>query len=71
MLQRAMSLRPGEGTAPTLINQMLAGNFKAMERLGEPVMKPFLQASAHSKCRDEAHADSGSLIQNRELFSHV
>eukprot|EP00798_Chlamydomonas_sp_ICE-L_P008360 gene8360-3440_t len=43
MLQRAMSVRTGDKVAPNLINRMLAGNFKAMEGLGDPVMKPFLQ----------------------------
>ncbi|GIL77743.1 hypothetical protein Vretimale_6651 [Volvox reticuliferus] len=43
MMQKAMSVRKGEQPPPDLINRMLAGNFKAMERLGDPVMKPFLQ----------------------------
>ncbi|EFJ53125.1 hypothetical protein VOLCADRAFT_54927, partial [Volvox carteri f. nagariensis] len=43
MMQKAMSVRRGEQPPPDLINRMLAGNFKAMERLGDPVMKPFLQ----------------------------
>ncbi|KXZ52262.1 hypothetical protein GPECTOR_10g893 [Gonium pectorale] len=43
MMQKAMSVRLGDTPSPQLINRMLAGNFKAMERLGEPVMKPFLQ----------------------------
>ncbi|GLC38248.1 hypothetical protein PLESTB_000941300 [Pleodorina starrii] len=43
MMQKAMSVRKGEQPPPELINRMLAGNFKSMERLGNPVMKPFLQ----------------------------
>lgn len=43
MLQRAMSVRPGRQPQPDFINTLLAGNFRTMERLGEPVLKPFLQ----------------------------
>ncbi|CAK0769871.1 hypothetical protein CVIRNUC_003711 [Coccomyxa viridis] len=43
MLQRAMSVRPGEQPNPDFINQLLARNFAAMQRLGDPVLKPFLQ----------------------------
>ncbi|CAL5219975.1 g1912 [Coccomyxa viridis] len=43
MLQRAMSVRPGEKPNPNFINQLLAKNFAAMQRLGDPVLKPFLQ----------------------------
>jgi len=43
MMQKAMSLRPGQSTPPDLINRMLGGNFSAMEEMGDPVMKPFLQ----------------------------
>lgn len=48
MLQRAMtaSRAPGEAAPPRLINQMLGGNFAAMESLGDPVMRPFLQVGA-------------------------
>jgi hypothetical protein len=45
MLQRAMSVRRGESPPPNMINRMLSGNFQAMEGLGDPVLKPFLQAS--------------------------
>jgi len=34
---------PGESAPPQLINKMLGGNFAAMEALGDPVMRPFLQ----------------------------
>ncbi|GAX73571.1 hypothetical protein CEUSTIGMA_g1022.t1 [Chlamydomonas eustigma] len=43
MLQRAMSVRPSDSPPANLINRMLSGNFAAMSKLGEPVMKPFLQ----------------------------
>jgi len=43
MLQKAMSVRQGDRPPPDLINRMLGGNFKAMQGLGDPVMKPFLQ----------------------------
>lgn len=43
MMQKAMSVRGKGGPAPDLINRMLSANFKAMEKLGDPVMKPFLQ----------------------------
>lgn len=43
MMQKAMSVRQGDSPDPQLINRMLAGNFRAMEKLGEPIMKPFLQ----------------------------
>lgn len=43
MLQRAMSVRPGKQPDPQFINTLLSANFKEMEQLGEPVLKPFLQ----------------------------
>lgn len=43
MLQRAMSVRPGERPDPDFINSLLAKNFAAMQRFGDPVLKPFLQ----------------------------
>lgn len=43
MLQRAMSVRPGHAPAPNFINRLLGQNFAAMERMGDPVLKPFLQ----------------------------
>ena len=45
MLQRAMSVRPGEKLNPDFINTLLSGNFEQMEKLGDPVLKPFLQVS--------------------------
>lgn len=49
MLQRAMTAARSRDAAapPTLINQMLGGNFAAMERLGDAVMRPFLQVRLH------------------------
>ncbi|KAG2435517.1 hypothetical protein HYH02_011811 [Chlamydomonas schloesseri] len=43
MMQKAMSVREGDKPPPELINRMLAGNFRAMEKLGDATMKPFLQ----------------------------
>ena len=43
MMQKAMSVRQGDSPPADLINRMMAGNFQAMEALGEPVMRPFLQ----------------------------
>ena len=45
MLQRAMSVRPGRQPRPAFINTLLSQNFEMMERLGDPVLKPFLQVS--------------------------
>ncbi len=45
MLQRAMSVRPGERPDPGFINSLLAKNFAAMQRFGDPVLKPFLQVA--------------------------
>ena len=47
MLQRAMSVRPGQQPVPPdFINSLLAKNFAAMQRFGDPVLKPFLQVWA-------------------------
>lgn len=43
MLQRAMSVRPGKQPDSQFINNLLSSNFQQMEKLGEPVLKPFLQ----------------------------
>lgn len=45
MLQRAMSVRPGEDLRPDFINRLLSQNFEAMQSSGDPVLKPFLQVS--------------------------
>jgi len=44
MLQRAMSVRPGRPPAPGFVNALLGANFGAMQRRGDAVLKPFLQA---------------------------
>ena len=55
--QRAMSVpvrdRP---PPPNLINQLLGNNFKAMESIGEAVMKPFLQARTRMHARTCTHS---------------
>lgn len=43
LLQKAMSARVGSEPPPQFINELLATNFAAMEGLGDPVLKPFLQ----------------------------
>ncbi len=50
MLQRAMSVRPGETPDPQFINTLLAKNFAVMQRFGDPVLKPFLQVCMHAAC---------------------
>jgi len=43
LLQKAMSVRPGSEPDPNFINALLSTNFAAMQRLGDPVLRPFLQ----------------------------
>ena len=43
-VQRAMSARPGKPPAPDFVNRLLGANFAEMARMGDPVLKPFLQA---------------------------
>lgn len=43
LFQKAMSAPVGSRPAPDAINGLLRINFRVMERLGEPVLKPFLQ----------------------------
>mmetsp|Transcript_34903 Transcript_34903/g.98967 ORF Transcript_34903/g.98967 Transcript_34903/m.98967 type:complete len:622 (-) Transcript_34903:425-2290(-) len=43
MLQRAMSVRPGENPDPQFINKLLSTNFSVMRERGEETLKPFLQ----------------------------
>ena len=45
LAQRAMSARPGAPPAPYFVNRLLGSNFAAMARMGDLVLKPFLQAS--------------------------
>jgi lycopene cyclase CruP len=43
LFQRAMSVRENQSLAPDQINTLLTAVFQSMDRLGEPVLKPFLQ----------------------------
>lgn len=43
LFQRAMSARKQAGVPPDFINDLLYANFNSMQRLGEPVLRPFLQ----------------------------
>ncbi|EKQ69238.1 flavin-dependent dehydrogenase [Leptolyngbyaceae cyanobacterium JSC-12] len=43
LFQKAMSVRINQPIAPNQINEMLAGIFQDMAKLGDPVLKPFLQ----------------------------
>ncbi|XP_020582580.1 uncharacterized protein LOC110026117 isoform X2 [Phalaenopsis equestris] len=43
LFQRAMSARSDSDVPPTFINELLFYNFQAMQRLGDGVLRPFLQ----------------------------
>jgi lycopene cyclase CruP len=43
LFQRAMSVRTAQSLEPNQINALLSVVFEAMETLGEPVLRPFLQ----------------------------
>jgi lycopene cyclase CruP len=43
LFQRAMSVRANQSLAPNQINELLATVFQAMNGLGDPVLRPFLQ----------------------------
>ncbi|KAI5002008.1 hypothetical protein ZWY2020_026658 [Hordeum vulgare] len=43
LFQRAMSTRPGSDISPTFINELLFANFQSMQKLGDSVLRPFLQ----------------------------
>uniref|UniRef100_J3MT21 Uncharacterized protein n=1 Tax=Oryza brachyantha TaxID=4533 RepID=J3MT21_ORYBR len=43
LFQRAMSARPQINVAPTFINDLLFANFQSMQKLGDSVLRPFLQ----------------------------
>jgi lycopene cyclase CruP len=43
LFQRAMSVRPQQTLAPNQINDLLSTIFQAMNGLGDPVLRPFLQ----------------------------
>lgn len=47
MLQKAMSVRPGETPDAQFINKLLSTNFDVMQGLGESTLKPFLQVCSH------------------------
>ena len=44
MLQRAMSVRPGQAPRADFINRLLGQNFEAMRQDGQATLKTFLQA---------------------------
>ncbi|KAJ3677461.1 hypothetical protein LUZ60_003185 [Juncus effusus] len=43
LFQRAMSARSDSGVSPTFINELLYANFQSMQKLGDSVLRPFLQ----------------------------
>uniref|UniRef100_A0A804NQW1 Lycopene beta/epsilon cyclase protein n=1 Tax=Zea mays TaxID=4577 RepID=A0A804NQW1_MAIZE len=43
LFQRAMSVRPHVNVSPTFINELLFANFQSMQKLGDSVLRPFLQ----------------------------
>jgi lycopene cyclase CruP len=43
LFQQAMSVRANQSLAPNQINDLLSVIFQAMDRLGDPVLRPFLQ----------------------------
>lgn len=43
LFQRAMSAKKQSNVAPDFINELLDVNFQSMQRLGDPVLRPFLQ----------------------------
>ncbi|XWS47406.1 hypothetical protein CRYUN_Cryun14cG0149500 [Craigia yunnanensis] len=43
LFQRAMSAKKQSHVSPYFINELLDINFKSMKRLGDPVLRPFLQ----------------------------
>uniref|UniRef100_A0A7N0TBK4 Lycopene beta-cyclase n=1 Tax=Kalanchoe fedtschenkoi TaxID=63787 RepID=A0A7N0TBK4_KALFE len=43
LFQRAMSAKKEPNIPPTFINELLHVNFQSMQRLGDPVLRPFLQ----------------------------
>ncbi|XP_071679683.1 uncharacterized protein [Lolium perenne] len=43
LFQRAMSTRPQTNISPTFINELLFANFQSMQKLGNSVLRPFLQ----------------------------
>ncbi|XP_057441613.1 uncharacterized protein LOC130733455 isoform X4 [Lotus japonicus] len=43
LFQRAMSAKKQSNVPPDFINELLFANFSCMQRLGDPVLRPFLQ----------------------------
>lgn len=43
LFQRAMSAKQQTNISPEFINELLYVNFQSMQRLGDPVLRPFLQ----------------------------
>ncbi|CAA0825071.1 Lycopene beta/epsilon cyclase protein [Striga hermonthica] len=43
LFQRAMSAKRGSNVSSTFINELLHANFESMQKLGDPVLRPFLQ----------------------------
>lgn len=43
LFQRAMSAKQQSNVSPDFINELLWVNFQSMQRLGDPVLRPFLQ----------------------------
>ncbi|KAL5729856.1 hypothetical protein ACHQM5_002749 [Ranunculus cassubicifolius] len=43
LFQRAMSAKKEANVSPDFINELLCTNFQCMQRLGNPVLRPFLQ----------------------------
>ncbi|XP_028806090.1 uncharacterized protein LOC114760942 [Neltuma alba] len=43
LFQRAMSAKQPSNVSPDFINELLYANFDCMQRLGDPVLRPFLQ----------------------------
>lgn len=43
LFQRAMSAKQQSDVSPSFINELLHANFQSMEKLGDPVLRPFLQ----------------------------
>ncbi len=70
MLQRAMSVRPGQGGDPQFINKLLGANFAVMQKLGDATLRPFLQVvvvcvHGHASCgstpSDDEHRDLNAI----------
>uniref|UniRef100_A0A0A9GJV3 Uncharacterized protein n=1 Tax=Arundo donax TaxID=35708 RepID=A0A0A9GJV3_ARUDO len=43
LFQRAMSVRPPISVSSTFVNELLFANFQSMQKLGDSVLRPFLQ----------------------------